>query len=676
MTYDKIANAIRANGEPILEAVGDNVSLVHDETGTGVFLRAESQQTCQFWFVSLGTTISGLDCFTACYRREVTFWMEPRAGTAIHEIPGDTQWLMLRRTDGKFVLLVPIFDAALRFCLGYHEGKLCLWADSGDPWTVQRDGVGAFLAVGDDPYALQERGAMAIMRRLKTGKLRREKPLPDFVDLFGWCTWDAFYRDVSADKVRQGLTSFRTGGVTPKLVILDDGWLSTRTMPLGGDRLTSFEANDKFPGGLAPVVEMARCEFGVQRFLVWHAMVGYWAGVDGGSFPAEEVHEVARRDLPNYGRGDMAPMFMWMGVVCGMIPPNRIAAFYDTFHACLAAQGVDGVKVDNQSSIELSTSGLGSRVRVSQAYRHGLEAACRKHFSGRLINCMSNSNEMHLMAADSTLMRTSTDFWPTRPETHGMHLYTNAMVGMWFGQFVHPDWDMFQSGHAMGAFHAAGRAISGSPVYVSDKPDAHDFDLLRKLVCADGTVLRCTEPGLPSPDCLFRDPTRENVLLKIFNFNPHGAVLGVFHTKYDGGASVPITGTVSLADVPGLPAGRYAVLAHCSGEVRLLATGETWPVRLEFGQWEIFTVAPWQEGRAVLGLADKLNSGGAVRDLRHAAGRSVFRIMDGGILILAAARSPAAITVDAAPVTWRFDAVIGKVEARIVAAGEVAVDWG
>ena len=27
---------------------------------------------------------------------------------------------------------------------------------------------------------------------------------------------------------------------------------------------------------------------------------------------------------------------------------------------------------------------------------------------------------------------------------------TNAMVGMWFGQFVHPDWDMFQSGHAMG----------------------------------------------------------------------------------------------------------------------------------------------------------------------------------------------------------------------------------
>ena len=41
---------------------------------------------------------------------------------------------------------------------------------------------------------------------------------------------------------------------------------------------------------------------------------------------------------------------------------------------------------------------------------------------------------------------------------------------MWFGEFIQPDWDMFQSGHRMGALHAAGRAVSGGPVYVSDKP--------------------------------------------------------------------------------------------------------------------------------------------------------------------------------------------------------------
>jgi hypothetical protein len=29
--------------------------------------------------------------------------------------------------------------------------------------------------------------------------------LPSFVDWFGWCTWDAFYTDVTAEGVKQGL---------------------------------------------------------------------------------------------------------------------------------------------------------------------------------------------------------------------------------------------------------------------------------------------------------------------------------------------------------------------------------------------------------------------------------------------------------------------------------------
>jgi raffinose synthase len=32
--------------------------------------------------------------------------------------------------------------------------------------------------------------------------------LPSFLDWFGWCTWDAFYTDVTADGVKQGLQRF------------------------------------------------------------------------------------------------------------------------------------------------------------------------------------------------------------------------------------------------------------------------------------------------------------------------------------------------------------------------------------------------------------------------------------------------------------------------------------
>jgi len=673
MTWKKQKGLIRIGKTPVLESVPETVRLVPDKTGTGTFLSVEAPTPSQFWPALLGT-VANMERFTACYRREETFWMEPCAGTTLRQVPGDTQWLLVRRTDGKFVLLVPIIDDALRFCLDGRDGTLRLWADSGDPWTIQRSGVGAFLAVGDDPYRLQEAGASAVMRRLKTGKLRRDKPLPDFVDLFGWCTWNAFYADVSADKVRQGLESFRAGGIPPAFMILDDGWLSFRTMPVGGNRLTSFRANSKFPEDLAPVVAAAKQEFGVRRFLVWHAIMGYWAGADREAFPDYDICEIVRNDLPSFGR-DMGPMFPWMGLVCGVIAPDKIADFYDAFHSHLAAQGVDGVKVDNQSTIELSAARLGGRVRLTRAYRRGLEESCRRHFAGRLINCMSNANETHLMAGDSTLLRTSTDFWPLRPETHGTHLYTNSQVDMWFGQFVHPDWDMFESGHKMGAYHAAGRAVSGSPVYVSDKPDGHDFDVLRKLVCSDGTVLRCTDIGRPSPDCLFHDPTREDVLLKIFNFNAHGAVLGVFHAKHDGGKAGAIAGTVSLKDIPGLAAGQYAVLAHRSGAVRVLGTGRRWPVRMKPGEWEIFTFAALNNGHAVLGLADRYNSGGAIVDLHHGKRLTSFRIRDGGILSMYSAEAPVSVTAGGATVSVHHDRKTGRITATIPAPGLVTVRW-
>ena len=49
------------------------------------------------------------------------------------------------------------------------------------------------------------------------------------------------------------------------------------------------------------------------------------------------------------------------------------------------------------------------------------------------------------------------------------------------------------------------RAISGGAVYVSDKPGEHDFELLRRLVLPDGSVLRALQPARPSRDSLFSD---------------------------------------------------------------------------------------------------------------------------------------------------------------------------
>lgn len=95
-----------------------------------------------------------------------------------------------------------------------------------------------------------------------------------------------------------------------------------------------------------------------------------------------------------------------------------------------------------------------------------------------------------------------------------------AYNSLWMGNFIHPDWDMFQSTHPCAEFHAASRAISGGPIYVSDTVGKHNFPLLKRLAMPDGTILRCEYYALPTRDCLFDDPLHDGkTMLKIWNLN-------------------------------------------------------------------------------------------------------------------------------------------------------------
>ncbi|MBA2482721.1 MAG: hypothetical protein H0V44_18815 [Planctomycetes bacterium] len=652
--HDLTNGRLTVGGRSLLSDVPTQVSAVADPLGVGIYLRVTSDKSAARHVIALGKPV-GASRFSACYRNE-PYWMRATAVDAAAAVPVETQFLLAQLENG-YAIVVPLIDRRLRASLeGATDGTLCVVAESDDPGICSASMVAAFVAVGDDPYALVRAGARSVAAFLSCGRLRRDKPLPPFVDLFGWCTWDAFYHDVTHAKVQEGLASFTAGGVTPKLLILDDGWQSIRQMPTGEKRLTAFAANEKFPGGLAPTVAMAKNEFGIETFLVWHAFQGYWGGVDGEALPRYRVVDTVRDFSPG-NRHHTARVNEYFGKYQGTVVPDDIHRFYNDYHRSLREQGVDGVKVDNQSSQEGLSRGLGGRVEVMRRYHEALEGSVNTHFAGNLINCMSCSNDMMYQTLASTVTRTSVDFWPNDPASHGLHLYVNAQNSLWFGEFVHPDWDMFQSAHAMGAFHAAGRAVSGCAVYVSDKPDAHDAALLKKMVLADGRVPRALDLGLPTRDCLFADPTREPVLLKVFNRNVSGGVVAAFNCNHhpEEKDRRSISGQVRPSDVEGLAGDAFALFAQTTQTVTTAPHNAGVSLDLAELAFEIVTVAPIVGGVAIIGLADRFNSGGAVASMDpDPRGGVRVELRDGGRFLAWCERKPSVVEVDSRPAAFAY----------------------
>ncbi|KAA8518189.1 hypothetical protein F0562_015663 [Nyssa sinensis] len=176
---------------------------------------------------------------------------------------------------------------------------------------------------------------------------------------------------------------------------------------------------------------------------------------------------------------------------------------------------------------------------------------------------------------------------------------------------------MFHSLHPAADYHAAARSVGGCAIYVSDKPGNHNFELLKKLVLPDGSVLRAQLPGRPTRDCLFADPARDGTsLLKIWNVNKCTGVVGVFNCQDWNGESV--------------------VYAHRSGEVVRLPNGASLPVTLKVLEYELFHFSPLKEitaniSFAPIGLLDMFNTGGAVEQFEVHLSDKKQELFDGEV---------------------------------------------
>lgn len=556
--------------------------------------------------------------------RYLPWWPRPVFGSGEFEFDGELFMALWEREEGGCAIALPLVDGSLRGILRGAKGGLSIRVSENDP--LPDSATLLLVATGNDPLALVQWAIKKVSERLGTFRLRSEKAIPTWVNYFGWCTWDAFYKEVTAEKVLQGLESLKQAGFSPRFLILDDGWQDVQD-----EQLLSFHTQpERFPQGLKPLVDKAKAEYGVKLFAVWHAFEGYWNGVNPKGSLADQYRLVLSEGIA-YNMVDAA------SVKRSLVHPADVARFYDDYYTVLRAEGVDMVKVDNQASLDHFCTREAPPTAVMQAYQAAFQSAAQKHFHGETLHCMSNTPDAVYSLKTANVWRNSQDFFPAEPQSHASHIFDNTLNAMWVGTFALPDWDMFQSGHPAGAYHAAARAISGGPVYVSDKPGQHDPAVLSKLMLGDGRILRSTQPALPARDSIFEDGRIVPRVTKVVNFNkvegwvaPIG-VLGLFNCYYSKTEQGAVSGEYCAADVPAVSGARCALYHHTTGNVAVAAAPDRFPVRLESLGYEVVTVSPVLDGVALFGLLDKFNGSRALESARWTSASELELVLaDGG----------------------------------------------
>ncbi|CAN1774578.1 Galactinol--sucrose galactosyltransferase [Linum perenne] len=553
------------NGHPILTQVPSNITSIstpsslplHTKstfpaTAVGCFVGFHADEPRSCHVVPMGK-LAGIR-FMSIFRFKV-WWTTHWVGTRGRDIQNETQMLILDRNDDgsrPYVLLLPLLEGSFRASLqpssSQQSDYVDLCVESGSTRVTGSIFQSClYMLAGDDPYSLLKDAVKAIKSHLGTFKLLEEKSPPEIVDKFGWCTWDAFYLKVNPKGVWEGVRGLVEGGCPPGMVLIDDGWQSichdddpitdregmNRTaageqMPC---RLIKFQENHKFRDyesskwgkGMGAFVKDLKEGFKSVEFVyVWHALCGYWGGIRPG-VPGLPESKVVAPKLSEGLRKTMEDLavdkIVNNGV--GLVPPQLAYKLYEGIHSHLHSAGIDGVKVDVIHLLEMLSEEYGGRVELAKAYYNALTASVRKHFKGNgVIASMEHCNDF-IISKDSDAMKyAGDDFWCTDPSGDGCHMVHCAYNSLWMGNFIHPDWDMFQSTHPCAEFHAASRAISGGPIYISDSVRQHNFDLLKQLVLPDGSILRCQYYALPTRDCLFEDPLHDGkTMLKIWNVN-------------------------------------------------------------------------------------------------------------------------------------------------------------
>lgn len=109
------------------------------------------------------------------------------------------------------------------------------------------------------------------------------------------------------------------------------------------------------------------------------------------------------------------------------------------------------------------------------------------------------------------------DFYPNDVSSFAEHAIQNAYNSAFFSNLWYCDYDMWWSNHSTARSSGMLRAISGGPMYLSDKIGESELEYVLPLVDETGRIYKCDDVGKVTGDMLFQNPIDSKKILKIFN---------------------------------------------------------------------------------------------------------------------------------------------------------------
>jgi hypothetical protein len=146
---------------------------------------------------------------------------------------------------------------------------------------------------------------------------------------------------------------------------------------------------------------------------------------------------------------------------------------------------------------------------------------------------------------DTAVSRCSDDFIPESRAWFSKNILQCSYNGLLQGRFYTNDWDMWWTDDSSATKNSLCRAISGGPVYVSDKIGRSRPEVLKPLCYSDGRIIRADESATPTVDCMICDPTESSAPFKIKNRKGEVGILAAFNIQKSGKT---VAGSVSPRD--------------------------------------------------------------------------------------------------------------------------------